>query len=167
MISITKLKDMLNYDPDTGLFTWAENVKEYNKTKFEGDPIGSKHKSGYIQIKLQGKVYQAHRLAWYYYHGVLPNGYIDHINHNKEDNRIANLRDVSAEDNAKNRTVSKSTTTGHQNIWYCKDRYKFIVQIRSKTHGRFERTYDTIEEAIEVRNQKLKEFGFHINHAMD
>ena len=83
------LRDVLSYDPETGVFTWIAN---YHKSRI-GKPAGSIAPHGYITIRALGTVYYAHRLAWFFVHGEQPH-IIDHINHDRSDNRIANLRNV-------------------------------------------------------------------------
>lgn len=68
-----------------------------------GSIAGTRTRKGYIRIHFSGKLYAAHRLAWFYVHGDWPRQQIDHINGNRADNRIANLRDVSARVNSQNR----------------------------------------------------------------
>lgn len=91
-----RLKELLNYDPGTGAFTW----KQHRGVK-AGKTAGSLAE-GYVLIRLDYKLQKAHRLAWLYVHGVLPSGDIDHINGDRADNRIANLRDVSRSVNLQN-----------------------------------------------------------------
>lgn len=86
------LREHLDYQPTTGIFTWRKN----------GKPAGCKHPNGYVVIRLQGRLYYAHRLAWVHVHGNGPKQVIDHINQDKGDNRISNLRDVSQSANVKN-----------------------------------------------------------------
>jgi len=82
--------DVLDYDPETGLFTWIDN---YHASKI-GTVAGAVQKNlGYIKIRHKGQAYGAHRLAWFFVHGEQPY-IIDHINHDRADNRIANLRNV-------------------------------------------------------------------------
>jgi hypothetical protein len=83
MIDAKTVRELLDYCPETGIFTW----------KVGREPAGYKHKyHGYIVLTLFDKRYMTHRLAWLYVHGEWPSGEIDHINLEKTDNRIANLR---------------------------------------------------------------------------
>jgi hypothetical protein len=95
------LRHRLHYDPDTGVFTWL-NPNKY-RPEYKGRGAGSLHTLGYIHIYVDGKAYKAHRLAWFYVHGEWPLQDIDHMNGDRADNRIANLRDVSRSSNAENR----------------------------------------------------------------
>lgn len=97
------LREILHYEPETGVFRWK--ISPSNSVKV-GCEAGRKC-NHYIQIRICNKVYYAHRLAWFYTHGHWPNGMIDHINLIKNDNRISNLRDVTAAVNSQNNLPRK------------------------------------------------------------
>jgi len=82
------LLDILNYNPETGIFTWA---KPRPKVRV-GQVAGYTHRKGYLAIEINGQGHSAHRLAWFYMTGEMPDGYIDHINRIRSDNRFSNLR---------------------------------------------------------------------------
>jgi len=102
MIEHSKLIELLHYNLETGLFHWA---KSRPKVK-EGNPAGCLDHNGYIRIEVGGKTYAAHRLAWFYINKEWPSNEIDHINRNKSDNRIENLRQAQ---HGQNRANSKTT----------------------------------------------------------
>lgn len=93
------LKQNIRYDPETGdlWFKTPRCGKDITK------PIRNKHNKGYYTLRTCGINFYAHRLAWFLYHGTWPTGQIDHINGDKSDNCIVNLRDVSASINQRNR----------------------------------------------------------------
>ncbi|OOV08859.1 hypothetical protein RF819_02655 [Rhodoferax fermentans] len=112
-----KLRELLNYDPLTGVFTWRETA---NNRLRPGDVAGSVRKSGYVNLGVGGKLYLAHRLAWLYVYGAWPSKELDHINENKSDNRIANLRDVNRSQNCQNIRLPKRNTSGVKGVYFDK-----------------------------------------------
>lgn len=93
-LTLERLKQLLHYDPETGHFTW----KVARRRVVAGDRAGHLGNKGYIEITVEGVQYLAHRLAWFYVHGVWPN-YIDHDNGQRSDNRIKNLKNGTQADN--------------------------------------------------------------------
>ena len=106
-LSLQQLKESLIYDPLTGIFT----RKKYAR---KGKNAGGFDTHGYIHIGVNGKQYKAHQLAWLYVYGEFPKNQIDHINGNRKDNRIENLRVVSSVINNLNRSTAKGVYK-HQN----------------------------------------------------
>jgi len=116
------LKQCLDYNAITGIFTWKIRPIEHFKNigcmkscnnRVSGKEAGCLGNRNYLTIRLANNIYQAHRLAWFYENGKLPINYIDHINGIKTDNRILNLREASASENQQNiksaRSDNKST----------------------------------------------------------
>lgn len=97
-ITAERLREVLDYNPETGLFLWK---MAFCRKVRVGASAGCSY-GGYKHISVDKRLYRAHRLAWLYVHGEWPAGDIDHINGNRSDNRIANLRDVSRRVNLQN-----------------------------------------------------------------
>lgn len=98
------LRQLLDYDPDTGVFRWRERPDgsaDWNKMN-ASRVAGSVNNRGYRIIKIANVRYRAHRLAWLHVYGEWPSEQIDHINRDKDDNRIANLRIVNNSENMRN-----------------------------------------------------------------
>lgn len=109
-LNATRLHYLLQYNPDSGEFTRKTAISNRSKT---GDPCSSLTSKGYIRICVDGSMQYAHRLAWLYVHGQFPIGALDHINGNKRDNRIENLRDVPPYVNSQNmRRAMRDNGTG-------------------------------------------------------
>ena len=102
-LTAERLRELLHYDPETGVFTWRVNR---GRTAKAGSQAGSPH-DGYVQITVDGREYKAHRLAWLYVHGVWPVGQIDHRFGIRNDNRIGELRDVTPSVNSQNQRIAK------------------------------------------------------------
>lgn len=112
-LSADRLREALFYDEESGAFTWRMPPKIPNVKV--GDVAGSVRKDGRVQIRLDGRIYFAHRLAWLYVHGVWPTGMLDHRNNSNSCNRISNLRLATRSENNTNsraRTDSKSGLKG-------------------------------------------------------
>lgn len=111
-----RLTSLVTYNPATGEFTRLSGKRAGHKT-------GSRIRSGYVHIYLDGKTYKAHRLAWFYVNGRWPDGDIDHINHNRSDNRIENLRVAVGVENHHNRRRITNSLTGFIGVaWHARDR---------------------------------------------
>ena len=114
-ITQDKLKSLLNYDKNSGEFTW---INSRYKSK-NGTVAGCINKFGYIQITVDGKTYKAHRLAWLYVTGKWPDEYIDHINQIRNDNRFINIRECNQSQNQMNTGLSSKNTSGFKGVnWH-------------------------------------------------
>ena len=125
-----QLKRILSYDPETGLFHWRiKPSKRFTAGMQAGSSV-----NGYIRIHTNGRQYSAHRLAWLYIHGVEPKHQIDHINGNPSDNRIVNLRQATALENAQNiRKPQKNNTHGNLGVTF--DPKKKLWRTRISVNG--------------------------------
>lgn len=117
-MDITTLQQALAYDPETGIFTWLVRPSQRARA---GSPAGYPTGHGYRAIRYRGEVYLAHRLAWAFVHGAFPPEVMDHINGDRADNRIANLRAVSQ---AENRGAAhKARSDASPDVIHCGVRY--------------------------------------------
>lgn len=113
----------LNYNPDTGVFTWNASIKSYKAKVLIGRRAGTINHYGYRIIGLGKKDYHESRLAWLIVHGCWPDGEIDHINCDPADNRIANLRPADRTQNNINRQLEAKNTSGFKGVsWHRKDK---------------------------------------------
>jgi len=143
MLTQERLKELLEYDPETGVFVWLQTTS--NRVKV-GSVAGCRRRDGYLLIRLDGKLYLGHRLAWLYVHGEWPANVIDHIDQNKSNNAISNLRDTSMAVNGLNKDKPRRhNTTGFMGVSKRKDR--FLAQV-SRKRG-LTKLFDTPEEAHE------------------
>ena len=121
-----ELTRLLHYDPSTGVF--VRKVRTCNKVKV-GDVAGNETSRGYRNIRVSGRLYQAHRLAWLYITGAWPEYEIDHIDNNKKNNAFANLRDVNRSINLQNvRQARGDNKSGFLGV--SAKNNKFIAQIK-------------------------------------
>jgi hypothetical protein len=147
LITQKRLKEVLNYDHENGIFTWAI----YKKCVAKGDVAGTiRPTTGYLSIGIDYKVYSAHRLAWLYVYGYLPIKPLDHIDRCKTNNSINNLRECSHSENSLNMDKSKRNTTGYLGVSYRPERDKFHSQLcvgGKRLHLGY---YDTAKKASEA-----------------
>lgn len=145
MNEIKALKDILDYEPDTGFFRWKprESTTREGKifnTRFAGAVAGTINGHGYVQINISGRLHKAHRLAWLFVHGDCP-ALIDHINRDRTDNRICNLRQATKAQNAANSGATSRSKTGVKGVSWSDKENKWIAYIRvdgrSKRIGAF------------------------------
>lgn len=111
LITDSRLRELLDYDPETGVFRWRVAAGK----ALAGLIAGSINAKGYRRITLDGRTYRAHRLAWRYMHGMWPTNQIDHINRVRDDNRLVNLRSATDQQNkanARRRNYNKSGFKG-------------------------------------------------------
>ena len=156
-----RLKELLSYDKNTGIFRWK--VRKAYKIKI-GDIAGNLRKDGYKRVMIDEKLYSAHRLAWLYVYGEFPKHEIDHINHNKGDNRISNLRDVTRGENRKNLANQRHNTSGTTGVAWYKPYKKWVARIRVNGKQKHLGYFDNINEAKIARQKAKIKYGFHINH---
>jgi hypothetical protein len=139
------LKRRLRYWPETGIFTRQHYA---GSAKF-GDPAAKVHTDGYLRICVLGNRYYAHRLVWLYVYGCWPTHQIDHINGDRADNRLQNLREIAGAVNMQNqRKAHKGSSTGLLGV--TARRGKFVAQIQHNGVNRSLGTYSTAEEAHAV-----------------
>lgn len=108
-----RLKELLSYDPETGVFTWIAPAS--NRAR-KGMPAGHKSPAGYITIRIDRKLQMAHRLAWLYMTGTWPAQQVDHRNTRRDHNAWANLRLATHAENCRNAGISRNNTTGFKGV---------------------------------------------------
>lgn len=119
-----RLRELLHYNPETGVFTWLVSLRGHVKT---GDKAGYRAAIGYIKIKIGGTLFYGHRLAWLYEHGVWPRHGLDHRDGDKSNNKLSNLREATQAENLQNVSISKRNTSGFLGVYFRKDTKKHWV----------------------------------------
>lgn len=147
-LTLDLLKTVLRYDRDTGQFIWLVETG----TARIGQVAGSVSRKGYLQIGFANRSYAAHRLAWLYEFGSAPSLVIDHINGDKRDNRIANLRNVSQRANIENqrKPSGKNKTSGLLGVWKTSGTRKFVSRITANGKRHHLGYFDTAQEGHEA-----------------
>jgi len=145
LLPLAGAENVLRYDADTGLLYWTVHIYRIKKP---GDLAGHMNKKGYIEIRYNRTTYQAHRLAWYLHTGEDPGELqVEHIDTNRTNNRITNLRLATAQDNAQNQSKRKDTTSLYKGVSYYKKSNKWQSQIRANGENIYLGYFDTEIEA--------------------
>lgn len=169
----SELRELLEYDPQTGVLSWREpscswfkspgHWRAYKDWVAGRGPFTSEHSAGYLVGNVLSRQMLAHRVAWAVFYGVWPEQ-IDHINHDKKDNRLTNLRDAPQRENAKNASMREDNTSGVVGVTWSRTRRKWAAQIvvdyKTIPLGR----YTTFAEAVRARKEAEQKYGFHENH---
>lgn len=150
------LKKYVLYNKNTGIFFW---LKPGNLRAKVGQ-IAGKETTGYISIYIDKISYPVHRLAWLYVHGSLPEKCIDHINGDKKDNRICNLRLATPQQNAFNKGKKSNNTSGYKGVYLNKRRNMWVAQARINKKNFYLGAFKTPEEAsVAYRKFSKKNHG--------
>lgn len=148
-LTAERLREVLHYDPETGVFTWKVTL---SRRAPAGSRAGAyRALKGYTPLSVFGVKYLAHRLAWFYVHGVWPPEDLDHINRDRSDNRIANLRLASRTENSQNASIKRNNRSGYKGIsWHIQTaKWRAYLMInRKQVHlGLF----DCLSDAVRAR----------------
>lgn len=167
-----ELLELLLYEPEAGLFKWAYRPEKYFRSPAYAKSWNDKHAGkvvavfdngrGYHIIAVSGQKLKAHRVAWVLTHGKYPCGSIDHIDGDRHNNKLSNLRDVSHAENMRNQRLSSKNKTGVAGVFWNGRNFEASIKYQQKKYhlGNF-RDLDT---ATAVRKSAEMQFGFHANH---
>jgi len=154
---IESIKSTFRYNEETGALY---RIKSRHK-RYIGWTFGTKNGRGYMLVRIGKKKYPVHRVAWILYYGYEPIE-VDHINHNKDDNRLSNLREVDRSTQMKNRRKNSNNSTGVNGVSIDNGRYKVYTNVGGKrVHLGI---YKTLKEASAARESADRLNGYHINH---
>ena len=146
LISAEELRRRLHYNPTTGVFTRVLATIG----KREGSVAGTTRPDGYIQISIDRRFYPAHRLAWLYTKGVWPAHLVDHINGDRSDNRLANLRPATNSENLRNSRRNVRNKCGFKVVSRSRNGRRWLAFIRVDGVNTNLGTYDTAEQAHRI-----------------
>lgn len=143
MLTQERLKKLLVYDPDTGLWIWN---KRMGSRAMRGDPAGHVAQDGYRKIKINGKQFKSSRLAYLYMKGYFPKEEVDHGNRTRDDDRWCNLKEASPSGNSRNRSLRHNNTTGISGINTTPE-----GTFRTKIAGTYIGTFKNKDDAVKAR----------------
>lgn len=167
LLSVEDILNALIYNPETGEFRWRKRALDHFKSrqgmavwnsKYPGQIAGCLDSNGYIKIKLFDRGYLAHRLAWYLTYGEWGEC-IDHINSDRADNRISNLRSVNHSINQKNQKMHSTNTSGHTGVSQVKGG-RWVARIKVDGKQIHLGSFWTMEDAVKCRVAANKKYGF-------
>lgn len=155
---IELVRARVSYNPLSGEFTWAARGKG---RAGRGPRIKN---SGYLAISIDGRLYRSHRIAWLLVHGEMPDGQIDHINGDRLDNRMSNLRVTTAQGNARNRKLPSNNKTGISGVFFDKGVNYWRAVIGDGASQKNIGCSKDFFEACCMRKSEEVKLGYHINH---
>lgn len=146
-LSLEEARSLFYYEPDTGKIT-RKNTRASNAP--EGSEAGWNNGNGYRRITIRERRFFAHRLAWFLHYGEWPNKEVDHVNGDRSDNRISNMRMAEHRENACNTKLRADNTSGYKGVTRSKGKTRWTAAIQIHGKGRSLGVYDTKEEAAAV-----------------
>ena len=147
-ITADRLRELLHYDPNTGLFTWKVSPSHSVEV---GTFAGSCYRKGYIKIQIGRRRYSAHRLAFLYMKGEWPTDHVDHRDRNTSNNRWSNLRDATNAQNILNRGRQTNNTSGRAGVHWAANMGKWQARVALNGTRVNLGYFDKIEDAIAAR----------------
>ena len=151
-LPLERVKELLNYNPETGMFTWR--IDRYRVKA--GTVAGHLNEKGYYSVRTNKKHHLLHRLAWLYVTGKYPKNFVDHVNGDKTDNRFENLREATKSQNGMNTNIRCTNTSGFKGVSYHKASGKWVAQAKLNYKHYYLGIYPTAEEASAVYNDFVK-----------
>jgi hypothetical protein len=167
VLTQNELKALLDYNPETGAFIWRDFPFPSGKARRRhgkgsvGSIAGSTDISGYREIRINYKMYKAHRLAWFYVYGAWPEGEIDHANGDPSDNRIANLRTATRAQQNANTKMRRTNKVGLKGVCAYGTRYVAYIGVgggKTKYLGSFATAERAHEAYLSAANEIYGEF---------
>lgn len=163
IITQSKLKSIVGYNKSSGVLFWKKRLR--NRVSVN-ERVGSITKNGYLETQMLGIRYYVHRLVWLYVYGEQPKYHIDHINHNKTDNRIENLRCVKQEENNRNLLISKRNKSGTVGVIFDIHIKKWVAYICVNSKNKHIGSFLKKNDAIKARKLSEIKYGYHKNHGI-
>ena len=178
-VPVDLLRRLLRLDVETGNLYWRErppemfsggaHSKKQEAKRWNGRHAGrqamtAKNSRGYFHGPILGRWYRAHQVVFALSNGRWPDDWLDHINHDRGDNRPKNLREVGSAGNARNISIRSDNTSGHLGVNFKKSDNRWVARICCGGKRIYLGAFDTIEEAIDARKAAEKLHNYHENH---
>src|SRR4051812_4455174 len=161
-LSAEMLRELLHYDPDTGVFRRIKIVAPQSRIQI-GDVAGCRDREGYWRVKLGGRsggICDAHRLAWLYMTGIWPENEIDHVDVDPSNNRWANLREANRSTNIANTRRRADNKSGAKGVYWRDSDHKWRAEITVHKRRIFLGSFDEFEDACGAyRRAAVEHYG--------
>ena len=157
------VKELFDYDFGSGQLIRRKSISKNTK---KGDVVGSLSALGYLVTSVSYKTYGVHALIWLWVTGELPEN-VDHINHNTIDNRIENLRNVSKQENNRNRKRPKTNTSGVMGVAWHKGSKRWVAYISVDDKRLYLGYFAEFHKAVDARKNAEVLYGYHKNSGKD
>lgn len=145
MSTLEEFQTVIRYEPSTGEFFWTRDRCRGIRA---GDKAGhTRKRTGYVMMKIFGKQYQGHRLAWFFIHGYWPENQIDHKDRDRSNNAIDNLREATISQNSMNTGLKQQNTSGYRGVTWNRSVGKWQAQAKIQGKNNYLGIFSTAEEA--------------------
>ena len=167
-LTAERARELLKYDAQTGSLKWLQTRGKARVGAVAGSDFScSPNRTSYRRIRIDGRLYYAHRVVWLIVYGRWPVGQIDHISGDGTDNRLSNLREATVHDNARNQPRQRNNKSGTPGVYWCRIRKQWHARITADGKiihlGRF----STKQQAVEARRAAEIKYEFHPNHGRE
>ena len=165
--SIERLRQLLDYDPLTGVLTWRPRPFPDNgwNARYAGKPAGCLHSTGYIKVAIDHTPYWSQRVIWKWVHGTEPRE-VDHDNGVRDDNRLVNLNASSRGGNMRNCKRREDNTSGTTGVHWCRRSQRWVAEINAGGH-RSSHRFISFNDAVDARKKAEQTLGFNPNHGRE
>lgn len=173
VIPVSVLPEILRLDTDTWRLYWlprdrhaipSDRARESFNNRIAGNEALAGMTKGYRLGCIFGWAMRSHHVVFAMHHGVWPEGFIDHINGIRDDNRPCNLRTVTPAENARNTAIGTRNRSGHVGVCFCQREQKWMAFIWKNQRLKHLGYHDQIDDAISARKEAQIKMGFHENH---
>lgn len=160
-ITQEELQRLFAYDPETGVVT--RKTAPSSNTKV-GDVVGTRRPDGYLQVGISGTMFYLHRVIWKLVAGAAPPDQLDHVSHDRADNRLLNLRLASNAENLRNQSMPSNNASGYIGVSWHKQGQKWRADIQLDGKTKYLGYFVDKPDAISAREAANLRFSYHPNH---
>ena len=165
MLTFERANELFHYEPSSGKLFWRERRNSKIPDSLEARSVDKRYK--YMRVNVGGKLYMVHRVIMVLMGRTLgTHDFVDHIDHDRQNNRWDNLRVVNKKDNTRNLSMYKKNKSGVTGVYQHTDSHRFLAYIRVNYRKIHLGSFKTLEEAAQARKEAEIKYGFHKNHGL-